>query len=154
MTVLGGRFYYLLTDQLELHVDRCHLLGPTVVECGNSPCSRSAQWLVTLLTAPKQLRKPRPASLRGCLWVAVCSLYPVLAQAAASEIGVKYLTLFEVRMRLLKPSLQRAPLFGLGDSCCLPDASSKVDRKTGESGDVSTLCSSSKCLLREPTVIS
>lgn len=41
VTVQGGIFYYLLSDQFELLADRFHMLGHAVVGRRKAPCSRS-----------------------------------------------------------------------------------------------------------------
>lgn len=50
----------------------------------------------------------------------------------ASEIVVKFLTLFKVQMRLLESSLLKEPRVGLGDSCPLPYGTRKVGRREEE----------------------
>ena len=55
-TILGGILYYSLSDQLELLVDRFHVLGHSVVGHRYAPRSSPKQCLGMLLTACEQLR--------------------------------------------------------------------------------------------------
>ena len=50
-TILGGILYYSLSEQLELLVDRFHVLGHLLVGHRYAPCSSPKQCLGMLLTA-------------------------------------------------------------------------------------------------------